>query len=208
MRAGRPLAIVDRDGTLVDFHRDPELGVVTPAFHPSQLRLLPGAVAGLRTLSEAGFALAIATNQPDAAKGRIPREAIERTNAALISMLAAEGVRVEALACCLHHPEGGPGGDPALVRGCDCRKPAPGLLTQLLGRLGGDPSASWMIGDTAADLGAARGAGLRCALIFAEGRCELCPLREVPHGPPDRWAPRLDELARRILDDAAGESPG
>jgi D-glycero-D-manno-heptose 1,7-bisphosphate phosphatase len=204
MRGGRPIAIVDRDGTLVDFHRDAELGVVTPAFHPSQLRLLPGAVEGLRALAAGGFSLAIATNQPDAAKGRIPADAIERTNAALLSLLAAEGVAVEALACCLHHPEGGPGGDPGLVRACDCRKPAPGLLTQLLARLGGDPATSWMLGDTAADLGAARGAGLRCGLIFAEGRCELCPLRDAPHGPPDVWAPRLDELARRVLDHAAG----
>lgn len=207
MRCGRPLAIVDRDGTIVDFHRDPELGVVTPAFHPSQLRLLPGALDGLRALIDAGFSLAIATNQPDAAKGRVPREAIERTNAALLSLLAGEGVRVEALACCLHHPEGGPGGDPALVHACDCRKPASGLLTELIRRLGGDPSTSWVIGDTAADLGAARAAGLRCALVFAEGRCELCPLRDAPHGPPDVWAPRLDQLAQRVVDRSAGASP-
>ncbi len=198
--AGRRLAIVDRDGTIVDFHRDAELGVVTPAFHPGQLRLLPGALEGLRILRAAGFGLAIATNQPDAAKGRVTREAIERTNAALVELLAASGAPVEALACCLHHPEGGPGADPALVRGCACRKPGPGLLAELVDRLGGDASASWMVGDTAADVGAARAAGLRAALVFAEGRCELCPLKEAPHGPPDVWAPRLDELARRVVE--------
>ncbi len=32
------LVVVDRDGTLIDFHRDAELGVVTPAFHGMRSR--------------------------------------------------------------------------------------------------------------------------------------------------------------------------
>ena len=36
--------------------------------------------------------------------------------------------RIAAVEVCMHHPEGGPGGDPALVRRCDCRKPKPGML--------------------------------------------------------------------------------
>jgi D-glycero-D-manno-heptose 1,7-bisphosphate phosphatase len=196
---GRPLAILDRDGTLIDFVRDPDLGVITPAFHPAQLRLLPGVREGLLTLVGAGFTLAVATNQPDAAKGRVPRESIARTNDALLALLAGEGVVVEALACCLHHPDPGPGAPADLAVTCGCRKPAPGLLLDLLQRLGGDPARSWMIGDTAADLGAARAAGLRCGLVMVSGRCELCPLRDAPAGSPDRWAPRLDELARAVV---------
>ena len=65
------LVVFDRDGTLVDFHRDAELGVVTPAFHPSQLRFQPGAFAALRLLAAAGHRIAIATNQPGAAKGEL-----------------------------------------------------------------------------------------------------------------------------------------
>jgi D-glycero-D-manno-heptose 1,7-bisphosphate phosphatase len=195
----RPVAILDRDGTLIDFVRDAELGVVTPAFHPSQLRLLPGALAGLEALRDAGFAIAIATNQPDAAKGLVPASAIERTNAALVARLEEAGVPIAGLAACLHHPEGGPGAEPALVRACGCRKPAPGLLVELCDRLDADVARSWMIGDTAADVGAARAAGLRAGLLFREGRCELCPLRGAPDGPPDRWAATLDALVREIL---------
>ena len=51
--------LLDRDGTLIDFHRDAELGAVVSAFHPDQLRLLPGVVAGLAALRDAGFTLAI-----------------------------------------------------------------------------------------------------------------------------------------------------
>ncbi len=195
-------AILDRDGTLVDFYRDPELGVVTPAFHPDHVRLLPGVVEGLTLLRDAGFVLAVATNQPDAAKGRVPAAAIERTNAELRRQLAAAGIELAAFETCLHHPELAPGGDPALSTACACRKPKPGMLESIVTTLDLDRAASWMIGDTAADLEAAAAAGLRCALLFQLGRCELCPLALGPAldgRRPALTAPRLDDIARAIL---------
>ena len=194
--------LLDRDGTLIDFHRDPELGAVVSAFHPAQIRLLPGVVEGLRALQGAGFTLAIATNQPGAAKGQVPWAAIERTNRALVEQLAAEGVTIASVAVCAHHPEGGPGGDPTLVRACDCRKPAPGLLVQLVRELGLDAGASWMIGDGQVDVEAARGAGLRAALLLDTRRCELCPLRGEEgcgEGAPDLVEARFDRVAAAIV---------
>jgi D-glycero-D-manno-heptose 1,7-bisphosphate phosphatase len=193
-------AILDRDGTIIDFHRDAELGAVVSAFHPSQIRLLPGALEGLRALQAAGFLLGIATNQPGPAKGQVPREAITRTNLALVEMLAAEGITIGAVAACMHHPEGGPGGDPELARACDCRKPAPGMLFEVCRELGVAPADAWMIGDSSADVQAARRAGTRAALVVDLRRCELCPLKgqEGPYG-ADVAAPRLDEVVRAIL---------
>lgn len=179
-----PVAILDRDGTIIDWARDEETGAIGSAFHPDHLRLLPRAVEGMRALQDAGFALAIATNQPGPAKGQISVAAVERTNAALVERLAAEGVRIAALEVCMHHPEGGPGGVAALARTCDCRKPLPGMLRAVLARLGGDPARSWMIGDGLADLQAGRAAALSTALVLLPGRCELCPLRDVRHGGP------------------------
>jgi D-glycero-D-manno-heptose 1,7-bisphosphate phosphatase len=192
--------LLDRDGTLVDFHRDAELGAVVSAFHPDQLRLLPGVVEGLRALCDAGYVLAVATNQPGAAKGQVPRAAIERTNRALVERLAERGVVIARVATCLHHPEGGPGGDPELARACACRKPAPGMLVDLCRDLGLDPAASWMIGDGAVDMEAARAAGLRGGLLLDTRRCELCPLKEgAACCAADRTAARFDDLAAAIL---------
>lgn len=161
---GRAVAIVDRDGTIVAATRDAS-GAVSSAFEPDELRLLPGAVDGLRALADAGFVLAIATNQPGAAKGQATVAQIERTNAALVARLGDAGVTIAALEVCLHHPVGGPGGDATLVRACACRKPAPGMVRALLDRLGGARQSSWMIGDSAVDAEAGRGAGVRTALI-------------------------------------------
>jgi D-glycero-D-manno-heptose 1,7-bisphosphate phosphatase len=200
---GRRGVVLDRDGTLIDFVRDPELGSVVSAFHPNQLRIYPGVTEGLRALQSAGYALAIATNQPGPAKGQIPEAAVHRTNGALVDMLAAEGVRIEAVEVCLHHPGGGPGGDPALAGACECRKPRPGMLLTLVAKLGLDPERSWMVGDAVMDIAAARAAGLRAGLVFERGRCEMCPVR---HGPealgsslPDAVAGSLFDLARVIL---------
>ena len=204
MSGTRPGVIVDRDGTLIDVVRDEETGVVSAAFHPSQLRLLPGVVEGLTALGAAGYTICIATNQPGAAKGQFSRAAIERTNAALVALLQSHGVSIASVEVCLHHPEGGPGGDSSLVGPCSCRKPAPGLLLQAIEHAALDPQRTWMIGDAPADLGAARAAALRVGLVFPRNRCELCPLRDGPPGSPDLWALRFDELCSQLLASADG----
>lgn len=194
------LAILDRDGTIIDVVRDEETGAITVAFHPSQLRLLEGAVEGMRTLQDAGYVLAVATNQPAPAKGQFSAGAVRRTNDALVALLAEQGVRIAALEACMHHPKGGPGGDASLVGDCDCRKPKPGLLTALGRRLEADSARSWMIGDGLGDVLAGRAAGMRTALVFATNRCELCPLRDGPKDVlPDVQGASLVDVARGIL---------
>ncbi len=194
------LALLDRDGTLIDVVRDEETGTITTAFHPSQLRLLDGVAEGLGALVDAGYVLAIVTNQPGPAKGHFSRAAVDRTNAALVGTLAARGIPIAKVAVCMHHPDGGSGGDPSLVGPCDCRKPKPGLLLETIQALGGTPEKTWMIGDSASDVEAARAAGVRAALLFADNRCELCPLRAGPAGAPDCHAAKLPALVRAILD--------
>jgi len=197
---------LDRDGTIIDVVRDEETGSIGVAFHPKQLRLLTGAIEGMKMLRDAGYTLAIATNQPAPAKGQFSADAVKRTNDALVAILAKEGIVISEVAVCMHHPEGGAGGDPSLVKACDCRKPKPGLVTHLLESLGADASASWMIGDSAGDVEAGRAAGVRTALVFATNRCELCPLREGATSLrvlPDVHGATLVDVARAIV---AGES--
>jgi len=191
--------IVDRDATLIDVVRDEETGVISVAFHPSHLKLLPGTLEGLTLLRDAGYAICIASNQPAPAKGQFSAEAVQRTNLALVDLLAEHGIEVAALEVCLHHPDGGPGGDASLVRACECRKPAPGLLLQAIENAGLSAETTWMIGDAPSDVEAAQRAGIRSALVFPLNRCELCPLKGGPGVSADVVAPRFDEAARAIL---------
>jgi D-glycero-D-manno-heptose 1,7-bisphosphate phosphatase len=194
------VAILDRDGTIIDLVRDEETGALTVAFHPDHIRLLTGAVDGLRALQGAGYVLAIATNQPAPAKGQFSEAAVRRTNDALVARLSDAGVDITTLEVCMHHPVGGAGGDASLVRDCDCRKPKSGMLDAILDRLGADRASSWMIGDSAGDVEAGRAAHLRTGLVFARNRCELCPLRGGPSGlTPDAFGSTLTDLSAAIL---------
>ena len=175
----KPGVIFDRDGTLIDVLRDEETGAIYTAFHPSHLRYAPHAEAALKLLHDAGFTLAVATNQPGVAKGHFSRAAVARTHEAMAAHFEAAGAPLAAIEACLHHPEGGQGGDASLQGPCDCRKPKPGLLTRLIAQLELDPARTWMVGDALSDVQAARAAGVHAALVRPDNRCEACPLSSL-----------------------------
>lgn len=145
--AGRPAALLDRDGTIIverDYLSDPAL-----------VALEAGAAAGLRAMAAAGYALVVLTNQSGIARGYFDRAAADAVNARVAELLAAEGVTIEGWYVCPHAP-----GD-----GCDCRKPRPGLALQAAAALGLDLARSWMIGDKRSDIALADAIGARGVLV-------------------------------------------
>jgi D-glycero-D-manno-heptose 1,7-bisphosphate phosphatase len=191
--------LLDRDGTLIDVVRDHERGVITTAFHPNQLRLLPGVEQALRQANQAGFLLAIVTNQPGPAKGHFPTSAVEQTNQALLADLRARGISVAGVEACMHHPQGSEYGDPSLIKVCDCRKPAPGMLLRWQVRLGLNVQRSWMVGDSVDDIEAGKRAGMQTGLVFSRQRCELCPLRYGPSVKADQIGNNLAQVIAEIV---------
>ncbi len=143
----RRFVFLDRDGTLV---RD------TGYVHRLEdYALLPGAAEGLLRLQRAGFALAIVTNQSGIGRGLYTTEQFETFQRHLIADLARQGIRIERTFACPHRPEAG----------CGCRKPAPGLLWRARDELGADLSRSWVVGDGARDVEAARNAACAGAIL-------------------------------------------
>jgi D-glycero-D-manno-heptose 1,7-bisphosphate phosphatase len=162
----RRAAFLDRDGVLNALVPDPDSGHDESPLDPGQVRLLPGAAAAARQLAAAGFALVGVSNQPAAAKGRLTRKELQAVQDRVLELLAAEGVRFEDFRLCLHHPDA----VVADLRGpCECRKPAPGMLLDAAVELEIDLGASWMVGDTDADVSAGRAAGCRTVLVEEPG---------------------------------------
>ena len=156
MRAapGRPAVFLDRDGTLnrdVDYLAD-----------PSRLELLAGVGPALRRLREAGYALVVVTNQSGIARGLLDEAALARIHDRLRAELAAQGVELDGIEVCPHHPTIGRA---PYRRACSCRKPRPGLLERASARLRLDLSRSWVIGDAARDLAAGAALGLPGVLV-------------------------------------------
>ncbi|MBC8077039.1 MAG: HAD-IIIA family hydrolase [Chloroflexales bacterium] len=151
---GRLALFIDRDGTLVHPRHYPS--------HPEELLLYEGVGAAIAPLQRAGMLLVVITNQSGLARGLFDEAALDRMHAHLAVELAREGVCVDALYYCPHHPEGV---IPALAIACDCRKPAPGMLLRAAAELNVDLDRSWFVGDILDDVEAGNRAGCRTVLV-------------------------------------------
>jgi D-glycero-D-manno-heptose 1,7-bisphosphate phosphatase len=158
----RRAVFLDRDGVLNELVPDPTSGLPESPLDPRDVRLVAGAATAAAELQRAGYAVAVVTNQPAAAKGRVSVEQLHEVHRRVLELLRDEGVELDAWRICLHHPDGVV---PELSGACECRKPRPGMLLAVAGELDLDLSGSWMVGDTDADVEAGRAAGCRTILI-------------------------------------------
>ncbi len=191
--ARRPAAFLDRDGVLNEGVPDPSSGALESPLRVEDVRLLPGVAAALRRLAAAGFALVCVSNQPAAAKGRATVAELLAVHERVLALLAREGARLDASYLCPHHPGGVV---PALSGPCPCRKPAPGMLLDAADALGLELGASWMIGDTDADVGAGLAAGCRTVLLAYPGSAH----KRLGGASPDLVAADLPGGVARLLE--------
>ncbi len=135
-RAERPAAFLDRDGTIIaerDYLAD-----------PGGVELLPGAVAGLRALRAAGYALVLVSNQSGIARGLYGLPEYHAVQARVEDLLRQGDVAIDGSYFCPHHPD--------FTGPCDCRKPAPGLYHRAAADLHLDLARSLFVGDKLSDV--------------------------------------------------------
>jgi D-glycero-D-manno-heptose 1,7-bisphosphate phosphatase len=128
--------------------------------------LLPGVAQGLALLRDAGFRLIVVTNQAGIARGYYDQGVMDRLHDHLREQLALQGVALDAIYFCPHHPSGSV---KELAFECDCRKPAPGMLLQAAKDFDIDMSASVLIGDKLSDVQAGKRAGVGRVVIVESG---------------------------------------
>src|SRR5262245_16114054 len=107
---GKPLLLLDRDGTLIteqDYLKDPR-----------KVRFLRGSLNGLQRLSRAGFKMVVVSNQSGVGRGLMTQRDVQRVTQRFKQLLRVKGIRLDGIYWCPHHPE---------VK-CDCRKPELGLV--------------------------------------------------------------------------------
>jgi len=177
---GRPAVFLDRDGT-----------IVVERYYladPAGVELVPGAAAALRSLAAAGYCLVVVTNQSGIARGLYSEEDFRAVQRRIEELLEREGVRLDGVYHCPHHPDyTGP---------CECRKPATGLYRQAARELGLDLSRSVCIGDRLKDVLPARELGCAAAILVRTGYGE----DEAPDAP--EWVQieaDLPAAARAVL---------
>ena len=163
----RGAVVFDRDGVLnVD---------VAYAHRSDQIRWIQGAAAAVKAVNDAGLFAFVATNQSGVARGYYGEADVQALHAWMNAELIAQGAHIDAFVYSPYHPA-------AAVEAyrrddAPCRKPNPGMLSDLFQRFPVDRSRTVMIGDKASDMEAARAAGVE-GLLFGGGDL-LARLRPV-----------------------------
>jgi len=182
---------LDRDGTISE-----EVGYLSD---PDQLRLIPHSAEAIRLINENSLKTIIITNQAGVARGYFPEEMVSQVHQKMEKLLSARGAHLDDIYYCPHHPEG-------IVesyrKGCDCRKPASGLLKQASKEHGIDLTSSYMVGDKVTDMHLAHGVGARAILVLTGyGRDELEKIKKNSLKNPEYVACNLLDAAKWIIKD-------
>jgi D-glycero-D-manno-heptose 1,7-bisphosphate phosphatase len=154
---------LDRDGTLI-------VDKVYLA-DPAGVELIPGTAAGLARARELGYRLFLFTNQSGIGRGYHTIEDTHRVNARLEEVLGLPRPVFEDICIAPEAPD-----QPAVYR-----KPSPRFILESIARHGLDPARCWMVGDSAADIGAGLKAGIRAAAVRT-GKVDPAGVPEVKSG--------------------------
>lgn len=154
--ANRPALFLDRDGVIVEDTR--YLG------RPENVRMLSGASDAIARCNRLGIPVVLVSNQSGIARRYYDWQGFRAVQAALAGALLKSGARLDAVLACAHHRDGTA---PLNVADHPWRKPNPGMLLAAGARMQLDLARSWIIGDRASDLAAARAARLAGGIILS-----------------------------------------
>lgn len=182
---------LDRDGTVNE-----EVGYLRDL---GQLRLIPGAGPAIRLLHEAGLKVVLITNQSGVARGYFPESFVHETHALLEKMLQEEGVRLDGIYYCPHHPTAG---NSRYTMTCDCRKPGTGLIDRAARELDIDIKRSYVVGDKWSDIELGQRAGAHSILVRTGFAADDAGNARPPHvKDPDFVAHTITDAADWIIED-------
>lgn len=158
------LLILDRDG-VINYDSDAYIKSV------EEWIPLPGSIEAIAQLSKAGWTVAIATNQSGIARGYYDIATLDAMHARLRALVAEQGGEVGLVVYCPHGPD----------KGCDCRKPKPGMLKIISEHYKVPLAGIWFVGDSLGDLEAAKAVDSQPVLVKT-GKGDKTQAKNLPVG--------------------------
>lgn len=178
------LVILDRDGVInfdsAQFIKSPE-----------EWMPIPGSLEAIAMLNQAGFRVALATNQSGIERGLFDMATLNAIHDKMHRALGQFGGRIDALFYCPHTADSN----------CDCRKPKPGMLEEIARRFGTDLQGIPSVGDSLRDLQAGLSLGAQPVLVRTGKGEETLAEGGLPE---NTWiCSDLMGAAHRIIDELA-----
>ena len=167
------LVILDRDGVI---NQDSD-GFIKSV---DEWQAIPGSLEAIARLVRAEYQVVVLTNQSGIARGLLDLDTLNTIHNHMLEQIHHKGGEIDAIFFCPHGPDDG----------CACRKPLPGLFTELAGRLHADLGGVPAIGDSLRDLVAANAVGA-CPILVRTGKGEDTLLSAEQDGWPDGMEPPL-----------------
>lgn len=170
------LVILDRDGVI---NQDSDLFIKTvDEFIP-----LPGSLEAIARLNQAGYKVAIATNQSGISRGFYDIQTLEAMHTKLTNLLKPLNGHIDYITFCPHGPEDS----------CNCRKPLPGMYREIAEHFNTALDNVPVIGDSMRDLEAAIAVNARPILVRT-GKGE----RTLSNNKLDDQIPVFDNLLHAV----------
>lgn len=143
------LIILDRDGVI---NEDSDDYIKSP----EEWLPIESSLRAIAKLNQAGFKVAVATNQSGIARGFFDETTLALMHKKMEMELAKVGAHIDALEYCPDHPD----------HAGENRKPNPGMANQLIQLFSADPEKTWFVGDSLSDIQCAINANCKPALVL------------------------------------------
>lgn len=167
------LIVLDRDGVVNEDRGEPV--VSADDWEP-----IEGSLEAIARLTQAGWQVAVATNQSGIALGLFDVETLHAIHRKMHDKVNQVGGRIDVVAFCPHSDSDD----------CACRKPAPGMLYTISERLDVDLSQVVLVGDSLRDMQAAMAAAAQPIMVrTGNGQTTLDNNKGLEH------IPAFDDLA-------------
>lgn len=144
----KKLIILDRDGVI---NEDSDDYVKSP----EEWLPIPGSLEAIASLNQAGYTVAVATNQSGIARRLYNEQTLQAIHHKMQTALAAVGGAIDQIFYCPHSP----------LDQCLCRKPKPGLFQKIQKHYGLSLWNVPAVGDSLRDCQAAKQMGCRVMLV-------------------------------------------
>lgn len=123
---------------------------------PDEWKPIPGSLAAIARLTQAGYRVVVATNQSGIGRGLLDMTTFNAINEKMHKALNQLGGRIDAIFFCPH----------THLDKCNCRKPAIGMFEEIMQRYCVDLKNIPAVGDSLRDLQAAAKVGATPILVL------------------------------------------